>query len=81
MLGSVLTSGAALAIPEGYSALLGVVPLILGVRQLRELIRARGTSETEKEQAEAAEQKMDRRTHPQVLAVAGVRVANGGSSR
>jgi cadmium resistance protein CadD (predicted permease) len=80
VLGSILASVAALAIPEGYTALLGVVPLILGVRKLRELIRARGTSETEEERAEAAEQKMERRTHSQVLAVAGVTVANGGDN-
>ncbi|WPB73426.1 cadmium resistance transporter [Archangium violaceum] len=80
VLGSVLASVAALAIPEGYTALLGVVPLILGVRKLGELIRTRGASTTEEGQGEAAEQKMERRTHSQVLAVAGVTVANGGDN-
>jgi len=80
VLGSVLASVAALAIPEGYTALLGVMPLILGVRKLRELMRAREASAPEEAQAEAAEQRMERRTHSQVLAVAGVTVANGGDN-
>lgn len=80
VLGSVLASVAALAIPEGYTALLGVVPLLLGVRKLGELMRSRGAGATAEEQAEAAEQKLERRTHSQVLAVAGVTVANGGDN-
>jgi cadmium resistance protein CadD (predicted permease) len=80
VLGSVLASVAALAIPEGYIALLGVVPLILGVRKLSALMRSGGASATEEGQVKAAEQHLERRTHSQVLAVAGVTVANGGDN-
>jgi cadmium resistance protein CadD (predicted permease) len=80
VLGSTLASVAALAIPEGYTALLGVVPLLLGVSKLRALIRARGAGAPEEEQAKAAEQQVERRLHSQVLAVAGVTVANGGDN-
>lgn len=80
VLGSTLASVATLAIPEGYTALLGVVPLILGVSKLRALIRARGAGAPEEEQAKTAEQQVERRLHSQVLAVAGVTVANGGDN-
>jgi cadmium resistance protein CadD (predicted permease) len=80
VLGSALASVATLAIPEGYTALLGVVPLILGVRKLSALRGASGESASEEGQAKASEQRMERRTHSQVLAVAGVTIANGGDN-
>jgi len=77
---SILAAVAALAIPEGYTALLGVVPLILGVLKLSTLLRTRGTSAPEEGQAQVSEQNLERRTHSQVLAVAGVTIANGGDN-
>lgn len=71
----------ALAIPEGWTALLGLVPLGLGLRRLLALRRSSGTSpEGEEERTRAAEQSVEKRTHSQVLAVAGVTVANGGDN-
>lgn len=68
----------ALAVPEGWIGLLGLVPLGLGLQRLFALRRA-GT-ESEEQDTLAAEQSVERRTHSQVLAVAGVTVANGGDN-
>lgn len=70
---------ASLAVPEGYTALLGIVPLALGLRKLwdlRQAERARASDEDMRE----AEERVQRRTHSPILAVAGVTVANGGDN-
>jgi cadmium resistance protein CadD (predicted permease) len=71
---------AALAVPDGYTGLLGLLPLALGLHALARLVRRRGGAEEEAEEDEAAEARLERRTHSQALAVAGVTVANGGDN-
>ena len=71
----------ALAVPEGWIGFLGLVPLGLGVQRLIALRRRAGRpAEGEEQSTLAAEQSVERRTHSQVLAVAGVTVANGGDN-
>jgi len=70
---------ASLVIPQGWTALLGLIPLVLGIQKLRQL----WSGESEKSNDEGArgkEQVLERRTHSQVLAVAGVTMANGGDN-
>ena len=72
---------AALKVPDGYPALLGLVPLALGVRGLWGLMRSgKGREGTEDDAIQGAEQRAERRTRSQVLAVAAVTVANGGDN-
>jgi cadmium resistance protein CadD (predicted permease) len=69
----------ALAIPQGWIATLGVIPLALGVKDLRSSWRRASDLEEDArihEQELAAEQ----RTHSQVMAVALVTVANSGDN-
>lgn len=66
----------ALAIPEGWTALLGFIPLGLGVHRLLKLRR----EEEDEQDTQEAEHAMERRTHSQALAVAGVTIANGGDN-
>jgi cadmium resistance protein CadD (predicted permease) len=80
---SLIAALAALVIPAGWTALLGLVPLGLGVRGLLMLRRnpgPRGMAADEAPQLQAQEQRMEQRTHSQVLTVAGVTVANGGDN-
>ncbi len=70
---------AALAIPEAWTALLGIAPLLLGVRKLWEL-RTRQAEGDDDERLRNTEHEAERRTHSQVLAVAAVTVANGGDN-
>lgn len=76
----VLVSGlaalAALAVPEGWTALLGAVPLVLGVAKLRSLWRERAAGDDEDE----ARQPASERRGSQILAVAAVTIANGGDN-
>lgn len=81
VLASALAALMALAIPEGWIALLGFVPLFLGMRKL---LRLRGdvgreTSNSE-EHLVREERKLEPRFHSQILAVAAVTVANGGDN-
>ena len=76
---SAVAAWGALAVPPGYTALLGAVPLALGLRRLWVLREGVG-SDTDGANLRAAEQQAERRTHSQVLAVAGVTVANGGDN-
>ena len=69
---------ASLAIPEGWTAFLGLVPLVLGVHKLSQL--RTGVHEESTEGVRDREHVLERRTHSQVLAVAGVTVANGGDN-
>ena len=78
---SALAALAALVIPEGWTALLGIVPLVLGVRGLLALRRGADADEAAVEAGiQAAERSAGRRTRSQALAVAGVTVANGGDN-
>jgi len=75
---SVAAAVAALVVPEGWTALLGIAPLLLGVRKLWQL-RA-SPSDDGAERLREIEQESENRTHSQVLAVAAVTVANGGDN-
>ena len=70
---------ASLVIPEGWTALLGFVPLALGVQKLWHL-RAGDRDVGAGDGARDREQALERRMHSQVFAVAGVTVANGGDN-
>ncbi|HWJ73789.1 MAG TPA: cadmium resistance transporter [Kaistia sp.] len=76
---SCLAAWFAVALPSGWIALLGIVPLALGVRQLIALWRP-AADEAEGDKADLAEHDLERRTHSQVLAIAGVTIANGGDN-
>jgi cadmium resistance protein CadD (predicted permease) len=65
---------AALVIPAAYVALLGIIPLGLGLWEIRAL-RLPDAAELQE-----AERRVERRTHSQAMAVAGVTVANGGDN-
>ena len=80
VLGSAAAAWASLAVPEGYAALLGVVPLALGLRKLWELRRGQFAAKADRSAVRAAEERAERRTHSQVLAVAVVTVANGADN-
>jgi len=67
----------ALTVPDDITALLGVVPLALGVRGL---LRIRAPDDGEAEETTEAERRAEARTHSQVLAVAAVTIANGGDN-
>lgn len=76
---SALAALAALVIPEGWTALLGIVPLVLGVRGLLALRRG-AEADAGEARTWATERSAGRRTRSQALAVAGVTVANGGDN-
>ena len=70
---------ASLVIPDGWTALLGLVPLVLGIQKLLRLrtgVHEKGAAEGAREQ----ERVFERRMHSQVFAVTGVTVANGGDN-
>ena len=70
----------ALAIPEGWTALLGLVPLGLGLHRLRAVRLTVTSTEADAQQIRAAENAATWGASSQVLAVAGVTVANGGDN-
>ncbi|MPZ44913.1 MAG: cadmium resistance transporter [Betaproteobacteria bacterium] len=81
----VLASGAAallaLAVPEEWIALLGLVPLILGMRLLLALFREGSDGESEENEAAAKVENASRSGFAaQMLAVAGVSLANDGDN-
>ena len=76
---SAAAAWASLVVPPGYPALLGAVPLALGFHKLWGLRRADDPPPSDRE-VHAAAARAERRTHSQVLAVAGVTVANGGDN-
>lgn len=69
----------ALAVPSGITALLGVLPVALGVRGLLRM-RSGDVGRDTEDEADAAEQRAEARTHSQVVAVAAVTIANGGDN-
>src|SRR5436190_4687431 len=74
---SALAAWAAIAVPPGWTALLGAIPLLLGLWQLWNLRRK--FHEAVSEESLAAERLM-RRTRSQVLGVAAVTIANGADN-
>lgn len=71
---SAIVALAALVVPDGYPALLGVVPLALGVKKLVEL--RRGDAHEDDDLAQRAITSCA----SQIVAVAGVTIANGGDN-
>ena len=82
VLASTAAALVAFVVPDGWTALLGLVPLLLGIRKLLALRKSAvhdvGDAETQRIQQE--ERKVERRMHSQALAVAGVTMANGGDN-
>ncbi|MBA2547558.1 MAG: cadmium resistance transporter [Burkholderiaceae bacterium] len=79
---SALAALLALTIPEGWVALLGLVPLLLGLTQLRALRMSTAGMESESDARRIQDQEhtAERRLHLPVLAVASVTLANGGDN-
>jgi cadmium resistance protein CadD (predicted permease) len=79
---SALAALLALAFPAGWVALLGVVPLFLGLSRLRALRGARVSEEagSNEHRIQDQEHNAERRLHSQILAVASVTIANGGDN-
>jgi cadmium resistance protein CadD (predicted permease) len=76
-LASALAALLALAVPAGLTGLLGVVPLGIGLHQLWTLWRARGAAGEDDDDAHEGGLPA---TRSQVLAIAGVTIANGGDN-
>lgn len=81
---SVVLAWFAIAIPQAWIAWLGLVPLLLG---LRALVALRGADAdvvpdggADSSHVLEREQRAERHLHSQVLAVAGVTIANGGDN-
>lgn len=76
---STLVAWLSIALPEGWISLLGLVPLYLGLSQLKALWSEADDAE-EDEEIQLEERLLERGLHSKVLAVAGVTVANGGDN-
>lgn len=76
---SCLAAWLAIALPSGLISLLGIVPLGLGIKQLIALWRP-AKEEMDAEAADRAEHDLERGLHSQILAIAGVTIANGGDN-
>jgi cadmium resistance protein CadD (predicted permease) len=77
---SIAAALAAAAMPEGWIAWSGVVPLGLGVRKLWRLRNDIRETNGETERLRDSEHEAERRTRSQMLAVAAVTIANGGDN-
>ena len=79
---SALAALLALTIPDGWIALLGLVPLLMGFAKLRALRVSAGDTEDDSDARRIQEQERtaERRLGLPVLAVASVTVANGGDN-
>ena len=76
---STLVAWLSMALPEGWISLLGFVPLYLGLKQIKSLwIDADDSAEDDEIQGQ--EHQMERGLRSQLLAVAGVTIANGGDN-
>ncbi len=73
---SAVAAWLSLAVPEGYPALLGVIPLALGLKELWALRRASDADDDEGDFGDAVATS----ARAQVLAVGAVTVANGGDN-
>jgi cadmium resistance protein CadD (predicted permease) len=79
---SIVAGLAALTVPQRWIALLGLIPLLLGLRELWKL-RGGQDADDDDDDAELVEQSAkiaERRALSQVLAVTGVTIANGGDN-
>ncbi len=82
VIASALAALLALVFPDGWVALLGIVPLYLGFQKLLALRQAAGGDEGDSDECHIASQEQagERGLLSQVLAVASVTVANGGDN-
>jgi cadmium resistance protein CadD (predicted permease) len=72
---------AALVVPPGWTSLLGLAPLYLGLSKLLALWPDRDSADEDVgASADAAERRIEERLHSQMLSVAAVTVANGGDN-
>lgn len=76
---STLVAWLSVALPDGWISLLGFLPLYLGLKQVKALW-AETDDSVEDDEIQLQEHQMERSVHSQVLAVAGVTVANGGDN-
>ncbi len=76
---SCLVAWLSLALPGGWISLLGLVPLYLGLSQLKSLWTDADDA-AEDDEIQLKEQQMEKGMHSQVMAVAGVTIANGGDN-
>lgn len=76
---STLVAWMSLALPDGWISLLGLLPLYLGLKQVKSLW-SDSDDESEDGEIQLQEHQMERSMHSQILAVAGVTVANGGDN-
>jgi len=76
---STVVAWLSMALPDGWISLLGLVPLYLGVTQIKSLWTDADNS-AEDEEIQSQEHQIERSTHSQLLAVAGVTIANGGDN-
>jgi cadmium resistance protein CadD (predicted permease) len=77
---SALCALTALVVPKGFIALLGILPLAIGLWSLPSLWRpARGNADDD-DAADERERAVEQRTRSPVLAIALVTVANGGDN-
>jgi cadmium resistance protein CadD (predicted permease) len=74
---SVAAAYAVLAVPPGWPALLGVIPLALGLKQLWSLGRNQSDDDDD---PSAAERQVEGRMHSQILAISAITVANGADN-
>jgi cadmium resistance protein CadD (predicted permease) len=79
---SALAAILALTIPEGWVALLGIAPLLLGLAKLPALRVAKAGTEGDRDARRMQDQEhaAERRLRLPVLAVASVTIANGGDN-
>ena len=81
VLASALAALLALAVPQDWIALLGLVPLAMGLRSLVALRHVPSRLEDEESAGRVASARLDERPpYGQMLAVAAVTVANGGDN-
>lgn len=82
VLASLIAARLALTIPEGWVSLLGLVPLVLGVRRLVALRRGNHRDDVGAAERRLQEEEIvvESRVHSQVFAVAGVTIANGADN-
>ncbi len=79
ILASTLIAWMSIALPAGWISLLGLVPLYLGLSQIKAIWTATD-EEAEDSAIQLEERQLERGFHSQILAVAGVTVANGGDN-
>ncbi len=76
---STLVAWLSMALPEGWISLLGFVPLYLGLKQIKSLWTDADDSADDAE-IQGQEHQMEQGLRSQLLAVAGVTIANGGDN-